>query len=685
MDTVFHNIDTLISKHRENKELVKDLDKLKEDLNIYEDKIHEEVEIKEHLYTSLLDNLPEMDVYLFNQNLQFLLTGGKEKLKYGYAKNEFTGESIKNNDNKYFNDILLPLCKDTLQGNVSQSEVKYKGKYYKVISQPVLNKDGKVEYGIIISHSITRLKKTQNKLKKAKEEAENVAKAKSTFLANMSHEIRTPLNAIIGFSEQLSKTKLTAVQTRYNDLVIESSDHLLSLVSEILILLKIDMDKVYLENIPFDIRKVFKDTYEFFRIRAENKGVELIFLVDNNVPSVLLGDPFRLKQILINLVGNAIKFTEVGSVRLYCAVKKVTKDKVIVQTIVRDTGIGFSKKDADIIFDEFTQASNMVRENHGGTGLGLTISKKLVELQKGRISVKSELNKGSSFTVVLPYSKGQESDLIVDEPNYMLSNHFLKGFNVLLADDDTYNRELAKIVFEKWGVKLDLACDGMEALDLVQKKKYNLILMDIHMPRADGTQVSKYIRSEVDCLNFDTKIVAVTANVVKDDIVKYMKSGMDDYIIKPFKEEELYNKICNVLELNREGNKQNDYMQQENKTTFHLGDISHKRYDLNDLLAATKGNALMFNKMLQTFLDNITVALKQFDDSLSKEDWGTIRETAHRMVSSVKYFRMEELAQELKEIEQLIVAEEVENLELKIENTCKEMNQMVKVLKDEML
>ncbi len=682
MSLMLQNIDRLISKYENHQEVIEDLNLLKDEFKEQEEKRNRNSTLNNHLFSSLLHNLPEMDVYLFDQNLKILLAGGREKLKYGFSNDELIGESVKEVNQKYFKDVLLTLSKEALQGNFQQSEVRYKKKYYKVISQPVENIQGKVEYGILIVHNITKLKKVQDKLKKAKDDAENVAKAKSAFLANMSHEIRTPLNAIIGFSEQLSKTQLKPEQSRYNELINESSEHLLSLVSDILILLKIGMEKVYIENIPFDIRKVCADTCDFFRLRAEKKGLELSFNVDCKVPEVLIGDPFRLKQILINLLSNAIKFTDNGYVRFACQVQNLKNNKIQLQFIVEDSGIGFSPQESNIIFDEFRQASNMIREHHGGTGLGLTISKRLIELQKGKIAVKSVINKGTSFSIIIPYQIGEINSLPENERSFVISNHYLEGKQMLLADDDVYNRELAKIIFKNWGVKLDLAVDGGEALDLVQYKKYDAILLDIHMPRADGTQVAKYIRSEEDCLNYETKIVAITANVVKDDIVKYLKSGMDTYIIKPFKEEDLFNKLCNVLNSEE---KENLSTMQNKEKVLQLEENKNKAYDLKDLHNATKGNVLLFNKMLQTFLGNCKEALEQFDNALQVKDWGSIRETAHRMVSSIKYFKMEVLARNLKEIEQLIVDGKVDKIESKIEIASQDMIKMMKNLEKEML
>ena len=604
------------------------------------------------LYNAMLNNLPEMDVYLFDRNGKFVLTGGKEKSKYGYSNSDFLGKTLDNISSEVLQNYFPKLIESTIKGEQVETEIKNKGKFYKIITQPIYNDTDEVEYGILIGHNITKLKKTQQKLKKSKIEAENIARSKSNFLANMSHEIRTPLNAIIGFSEQLAKTQLSIEQKRYNDLVNESSDILLSLVNEILILLKIGMGKVFIDQTPFDVRKVFEDVYQFFRLKAERKGIELMYVVDDEVSPVLVGDPFRLKQVIINLVSNAIKFTDSGSVRFSCSVKKDGADKVRLRIDVKDTGIGIPEKDQAIIFDEFSQSENMIKERHGGSGLGLTISKKLVELQKGRIKLKSEPDKGSHFSIVIPYQKGTTSDILKEEQTYVVNTDLLKGKRVLLVDDDQYNRELANTILRNWEVEYDLAMDGEEALSYMYQKKYDVVLMDIHMPKMGGVQATQKIRSGQSD-NTNTKIIALTANVVKGDIKQYLQFGMDDYIIKPYSEEELFNKIGNVLgiSITRDKSIGANLVDMEDEkdvdTSVHI--------DLTDLHKAMRGNKMMINKMLQSFIDNTNGGIEELKTALANNNWDAIRETAHRLVSSFRYFKIEAASDLLKTIEENVV------------------------------
>jgi len=603
------------------------------------------------LYNAMLNNLPEMDVYLFDRDGKFVLTGGKEKSKYGYTNSDFLGKTLESVSNELLQNYFPPLIERTIKGEQLETEFKNKGKFYKIITQPIYNDNDEVEYGILIGHNITKLKKTQQKLKKSKIEAENIARSKSNFLANMSHEIRTPLNAIIGFSEQLAKTQLSSEQKRFNDLVNESSDILLSLVNEILILLKIGMGKVFIDRTPFDVRKVFEDVYQFFRLKAERKGIELMFVVDDEVSPVLVGDPFRLKQVIINLVSNAIKFTDSGSVRFSCSVKKDGADKVRLRIDVKDTGIGIPEKDQAIIFDEFSQSENMIKEQHGGSGLGLTISKKLVELQKGRIKLKSEPGKGSHFSIVIPYQKGTVGVVLKEEQTYVVNTDLLKGKRILLADDDQYNRELANTILSNWEVEYDLAMDGEEALSYIEQKKYDVVLMDIHMPKMGGVPVTQQIRSGQSD-NINTKIIALTANVVKGDIKEYLQSGMDDYIIKPYTEEELFNKIGNVIGVSIEKDRTvgANLVKTDEKdvdTSLHI--------DLSDLNKAMRGNKMMINKMLQSFIDNTNGGVDELKAALVNNDWDAIRETAHRLVSSFRYFKIEAASGLLKAIEENVV------------------------------
>ncbi len=684
-------LENLISKYKDNKELSRELSSILDSVNKNDTaskekklikKLDQELRILKHQYNALLDNLPEMDVYLFDKENRFLITGGKEKLKYGFTKSDFLGKKLNDLHENHIKEKFAPVFNQTLLGKKIEDEIKNKGQIYKIISQPIKDELGNTEYGIMIGHNITKLKKAQEKLKKAKSEAERIAQVKSNFLANMSHEIRTPLNAIIGFSEQLSKTDLNDDQRKFNSLVNESSEHLLALVNEILILLKIGMGKVYIDNIPFNVRKVFNDVYQFFKIKAERKGIELLFQVDDEVSNILIGDPFRLKQIMINLISNAIKFTSFGSVRFSCSVKKDHGDMTRLKIDVKDTGIGISPKDLTSIFDEFSQAENMVKEKHGGTGLGLTISKKLIELQKGTIKVKSQLNKGTHFTVTIPYKKGSEKDILKEDESFVINHEILKDKHILLADDDSYNRELAHTIFKNWNTKFDIVANGKEALNKANKHKYDLILMDIHMPVLDGLKATHSIKSENGGLNQNTKIVALTANITRSDIVEYMKSGMDDYIIKPIREEEFYSKICNVLDL--ETSMEYNEVDTELKLLEEDEQIK-KAYDLNDLRKATQGNKVIFNKMLNTFLDNSVNSIEELQVELEKGNWETIRETAHRLVSSIRYFKIEDIPDKLQKIEESVINKDFEEIPELIHETVSMLDDVLFQIKNEII
>ncbi len=688
--SIQEQLQRLILKYKDQPELCHELNCVLESAKDTEHTDSTETELKllkkelhliKHQYGALLDNLPEMDVYLFDKENRFLITGGKEKYKYGYTKSDFLGKKIDDLSEESLIENFSPIISKTLNGERIETELKNKGRTYKVITQPIMDDSENTEYGIMIGHNITKLKKAQDKLKKAKIEAERIAQVKSNFLANMSHEIRTPLNAIIGFSEQLAKTELNEEQRKFNTLVNESSEHLISLVNEILILLKIGMGKVFIDRTPFNVRKVFNDVFHFFKIKAERKGIELLYQVDDEVSNVLIGDPFRLKQIMINLISNAIKFTNFGSVRFSCSVKKDSGDTIKLKIDVKDTGIGIHPQELSSIFDEFSQAENMVKEKHGGTGLGLTISKKLIELQKGSIKVKSQINKGSHFTVLIPYQKGSEKEIIKDEQDFTLNNEMLKGKRILLADDDSYNRELAHTILKNWDTKFDIVKNGEEALEKAKKQPYDLILMDIHMPKLNGMQATKQIKTEEQSLNQNTQIVALTANITKSDIIEYMKSGMDDYIIKPIKEEDFYNKLCNVLDHQTTENIEAD----KEVLILEEKEVNKKAYDLSDLKKATRGNKIIFNKMLQTFLDNSVNAIDELQLELEKENWESIRETAHRLVSSIRYFKIEVVPEKLRKIEESVINKDFVEIPEMIHETVAILDDILFQMKNEII
>ena len=378
---------------------------------------------------------------------------------------------------------------------------------------------------------ISKQKQAEIQLRTAKEKAETAANAKSNFLANMSHEIRTPMNAIIGFAEiALQDQSLQRNTKQYIETILNSGRNLLSIINDILDFSKIEAGKIDIENVTFHLGNAIKDTLRTLQHKASEKNIELIVNYTDDISIIRCGDPTRLRQILINLIGNAIKFTEKGSVTIQIS---QTNDHDIIGFEIIDTGIGMHPEQLERIFESFSQADSSTTRRFGGTGLGTTISKQIVELMGGRISVKSEYGKGTSFhfTVNLPESTNLEECLFFSshtDEDYLSP----RCFNILLAEDITANATLAQLRLEQMGHKVTWANDGKKALSYFSKNNYDIVLMDIQMPELDGISTTKEIR-KLEGNKGHTPIIALTASVMKEDQHKCFEAGMDNIVGKP--------------------------------------------------------------------------------------------------------------------------------------------------------
>ncbi|MBK9289253.1 MAG: response regulator [Flavobacteriales bacterium] len=388
-------------------------------------------------------------------------------------------------------------------------------------------------------------------LSKAKERAEHSERVKQQFLANMSHEIRTPMNAIVGMSNALRRDAPTDETTRssYVDAIATSSESLLGIVNEILDLSKIESGKLELEKVKMEPRGVIKSVIEVLRYRAEEKGLKLDAVIASDLPATVLGDPARLQQVQMNLVGNAIKFTERGSIRIHMDVQERLSDAIMLRCTVTDTGIGIAPDRLARVFDEFTQAESDHTRRFGGTGLGLTICKRLVEMQGGTIGVTSEVGKGSSFSFTVPYAIAkQREDAEIPYGREISRPHPLHDLRILLAEDNKLNVMVARVELENIipGLHLDVAANGQLALDMLQDNAYDLLLMDVQMPVMDGYEATRAIRAMTG-EKARIPILAMTANVMQAEVQQCLDAGMDGFVPKPFRQEALVEAIRKVL------------------------------------------------------------------------------------------------------------------------------------------
>jgi PAS domain S-box-containing protein len=418
--------------------------------------------------------------------------------------------------------------------------------HYNLEISTVYDRKGRSNGSLIILRDITNLELAMEELKLSREAAEAANKSKSQFLANMSHEIRTPMNAIIGMSELMQSTELVPEQKEYLDIIKSSASSLLSIINDILDFSKIEAGKIELENIYFNSRDLIENTAKTFLVQAARKNLELKYFIDEKVPIGLIGDPLRLKQILINLISNAIKFTPKGKVFIGLQFINETDNQVNLKFSVEDSGIGIPLDKTNTLFERFQQLDYSTTRKYGGTGLGLAIVKNLIELMGGKMIVESSLGVGSIFSFILQFKIGYTPDK--EKKNFTT---FLSGSddstNILLAEDNQTNQMLMTSMLKRFGLKPDIADNGIMVLEKLKLKQYNLILMDIQMPGMDGYQATDNIRRIEIETNNHIPIIALTANAMKGDREKCLEAGMDDYLSKPVKSQDLHDMLYKYL------------------------------------------------------------------------------------------------------------------------------------------
>jgi PAS domain S-box-containing protein len=405
---------------------------------------------------------------------------------------------------------------------------------------PVKNSQGEIIGLVGISWDVTSNKIYEAELKKAKVLAEEGTKTKSQFLANMSHEIRTPLNGIIGMAQILNETRLTKKQKEIVNILSTSGENLLVLINDILDFSKIEAGKINFINKDFRLDKPVKEIYDILSRRAEEKGLLLYVNIDKNIPAYVNGDEYRFKQVVLNLVNNAIKFTEKGHVKISVENIGIKEGLHTIKVSVEDTGIGIPEAKKKELFKSFSQLDPSSTKQYEGTGLGLAISKLLTNMMKGEIGVESKPGRGSTFWFTAGFKEGTppqniKKDLVVAQSKKLKS----KTIRVLVVEDNLINQKISSFSLKKAGMEVTLANNGQEAVELFKKQSFDVILMDIQMPVMDGYEATREIRKIEKSLNTYTPIIALTANAMQGDAEKCIAAGMDNYLSKPFKIDKL--------------------------------------------------------------------------------------------------------------------------------------------------
>ncbi len=558
---------------------------------------------------------------------------------------------------------------------------------------------------VILFRDISRHQRLQIKLRNEKARVEKLARAKEEFLANISHEIRTPMNAIVGFTEQFYETSLTPTQLRFLENISHSAEHLMALINDVLDYSKLESGNFKLEQTGFRPSNIIKEVYITFQHAASEKGIEWNCHQESVLPDILIGDPLRLKQMLFNLVSNAIKFTDYGQVNLICKAEILSKSEVILYFMVEDTGVGIPEDKLDHIFKDFSQADSSTTRKYGGTGLGLAITRRLAEMHKGSIHLKSMIGYGTTVSLQLKYQMGTSDDLDYNDVREINPKALFDGMRTLVADDALYNLELIKAILLKWGVKVELVDNGKDAVEKVRDNTYDFVLMDLQMPELDGLEAVVQIR---ETLKSNVPIIALTATSTPSEISKCLEKGMQACLLKPFKEKDLAETLADVLNIPMNERKEHPNMKVisnskdgiraknqikdpygnvENGSSTHnsyssLENGINNDYSLEELYELADHNIPFLINMLNIFISNTPKNMDLLKKALEEEDWDGMRNMAHKIVPPCRHLHLTEIVKQLKEIEfQAKTKQNLEGMVDKVKNVVLELNHIIEKLR----
>jgi len=523
-----------------------------------------------------------------------------------------------------------------------------------------------------LEQEIAERKQAEAALHRAKELADRANHAKSEFLANMSHEIRTPLNGIIGLTE-LALEQETSDEIR-GDLqtVKESGLGLLEIINDILDFSKVEAGKLEIDSEPFSLRLTLSETVQALALKARQKSLRLVTEVPDETPDNFTGDAMRMRQVLMNLIGNAIKFTDEGEVRVQVSVSKLTPESVELHFVVRDTGIGVSPEARRKIFEPFMQADGSATRKQGGTGLGLTISKRLVELMKGRLWLESEVAVGSAFHFTLQCGRSEAMDTIAREISPEVRgrqngecNDAFGRLSILVVEDNAVNRKVAVTSLERRGHTVDIAENGLLAVQAITKSQpgtYDLVLMDVQMPEMDGIEATKRIRDlERNTPGRHQAIVAMTAHAIKGDRERCLAAGMDGYVSKPVRLHGLLAEIGRVLTLCGDAS-----AEARSSASVESG-LAHPRmetevFDVSGLRERVQDNAELMAELVRIFIDDVPSRIREMQSAFARDDWAALERAAHTLKGSAGVMSGKRLMTAARDLEEVVRSERRERV-----------------------
>lgn len=592
-------------------------------------------------------------IFIVDYNGVILYHNNSTKETLGYKLNSLLGRN--------FFDLILPSTLPEFKKQYKASTRKKfnesvefqflcKNRSYKYLEFNSINLKHKVGInGLILDcRDITQRKEDAAELLRAQ-------KAKEQFLANVSHEIRTPINGIAGMAALLSQNPTAKEQVTYLNAIKSAAENLKVIINDILDLASIESGKLNFERIGFNINELLISIIDSFTVQSKQKKIELSFSLDERISQILIGDPFRLNQILINLIGNALKFTHSGQITINCTLDKIQGRNQHVKIDVTDTGIGIPAEKLNTIFESFSQADASVTRKYGGTGLGLTIVKQLVELQKGKISVQSVEDVGTTFSIIIPYMIGEINQI---EENASIINKnksdqiSLNGLKILLTEDNDINRLYATSILKMWGCQTDTAENGYVALEKVRNNNYDVILMDIQMPVMDGFEATKAIRMS-GREKTQIPIIALTANATAKDIEKCLAAGMVDCIGKPFTPQSLFSMLAKYSQLRT--------IKSELNSNSNL--INSEKVDLTYLQKVSGNNKDFIAEIVNSFIASTPHALSEIKSHLDKKDWVKMEKEVHKIKPTLSMIGLVATREKAIEIE-LLTHSQSDNLRL---------------------
>jgi PAS domain S-box-containing protein len=628
------------------------------------------IDDQKKFYQQIFNTVPNY-IYVKDSNGKFLLVNDAVAKLFNLTQNQILIEGIFNPDEyqlevKLNSEIDQKVISTGETVEFEESIVLKNGetRWYHTTKKPLPNKEGEINI-LGISVDITDRKKYSDELIKAKQ-------AKEQFLANMSHEIRTPINGIVGMVNLLEEIPATEEQKKYLSAIKSSSENLQVIINDILDLSAIETGNIRFERIGFNLKSILTSLISSFSYAAKQKGLIITLNFDPYIDEVLMGDPVRLNQVLSNLIGNAVKFTNRGYVKVYALKIGQNENVGQFQFIVDDSGIGIPEDKIKKVFENFEQGDVTINRKYGGTGLGLAIVKQLVEAQQGSINLTSRPGRGTKFTVGLLFEIGSKKDMDESQKALVVSDIKtemldLSKYKLLLVEDNDVNILYTRKILQNWKCVPDEAKNGLVALEKLKDTNYDLILMDVRMPVMDGFEASKFIRNNFQPPKANIPIIALTANAIKGDEEKCLEAGMNDYISKPFQPETLKNKI--ISNMNLAG-----FTKKVTKAHKSESDPS-KVTDLAYLREMSDNDKNFIQDMIQSFIHQMPKDIENIWFHFSNEEYDEVANLIHKVKPSITFMGIHALRDHILEMEDNAKKRRIEPLEQqlhKFDAVCKQ-------------